>query len=83
MTGPEEVTEEHIQSIIDKKEPKVSGYRKSCPEVWLLIYECRYAATWLEKTELIKRMTFQFSFDRIFYMTLWGRRCYELHLSGK
>lgn len=83
ITGPEEITKDRIQSIIDKKEPKVSAYRKSCQEVWLLIYEYRYAATWLNKTELIQDMKFQSSFDRVFYMTLWKKKCYELDIGNK
>ena len=83
ITGPEEITKDLIQRIIDKKEPKVSGYKKSCKEVWLLIYEYRYAATWLNNTELVLNMSFKSSFDRVFYMTLWDRQCYELQITNK
>ena len=70
-----------VQVALDKKEPKVSKYRKYCREVWLLIVADR---SWLSSKFFpdpnFAKATFHSSFDRAFLLDEASASIYELKI---
>jgi hypothetical protein len=67
-----------IQTALDEKESKVSGYRKTCQSVWLLVIADRnvFSSTFSFDPKLLQ-MTFQSSFDRVFLIDEPQNTIYE------
>ena len=67
--GVASVTSEEIQKIIEKKNEKLSGYRKNCNNVWLAIYNCLEAGFYAISDEATQ-FSYRHGFDRIFWIEM-------------
>ena len=67
--GPTTVSAEDIQEIINKKNKKLSGYRKNCKSMWLAIYNCLEAGFYGISDEAIQ-FSYTRGFDRIFWVEM-------------
>jgi hypothetical protein len=76
------LTPQHIQNVIDKKEGKLDSYTLKCSEVWLLIVAdaLRVPAT-VDLTESALRYCYATQFDRVFFFWNADRRFIELGVS--
>lgn len=64
---PEEA--KRIQAILDEKEPKISGYRQHCQELWLLIIaDGTFFSSQFPANPNLSQTTFYSSFDRVFLL---------------
>lgn len=58
-----------IQNVLDEKESKVTEYRKTCDEVWLLIVANRnFFSSQFTPDSRLAQMQFTSSFDRVFLL---------------
>ena len=58
-----------IQNVLDEKESKVTEYRKTCEEVWLLIVASRdFLSSQFTPDSRLAQMQFTSSFDRVFLL---------------
>lgn len=63
------------------KEPKYAAYRKSCNEVWLVINaDVRSMSTWFQFDSAPLSETFETSFDKVFVLSHFGDKLYELNV---
>ena len=67
--GPTTVSAEDIQKEINKKNRKLSGYRKNCKNVWLAIHNCMEAGFY-EISDEAKQFSYTRGFDRIFWIEM-------------
>lgn len=73
---PEEAA--RIQVALDAKEPKVSGYRESCRELWLLIIaDKRFFSSEFSPNTSLGQIKFLTSFDRVFLLETVSNSIYE------
>jgi hypothetical protein len=76
-----EITKEHLQAVIDKKERKLDNYT-SCSEVWLLFVadDLRIPST-VDLAQSAVTNHYATRFDRVFLFWHSSRRYVELHLA--
>ena len=80
----EKLDPEYLQELINKKNEKVSEYRKKCNEIWLLmIIDTMNISSLLEISEEIHETYFKSSFDRIFIFDKHLKSFKELKLINK
>jgi hypothetical protein len=74
-----ELTSADLHSIIRKKEGKVSSYRRSCTQVWLLIVANGFEpSTHCDLAPEIEGFQFETNFDRVFYLHSFAGMVVEL-----
>ena len=73
--GPTTISAEDIQKIINKKNKKLSGYRKNCNNVWLAIHNCLEAGFY-EISDKAIQFSYRHDFERIFWID-WHGKVYE------
>jgi hypothetical protein len=73
-----------IQTVIDRKNLKVAGYRAPYSSCWLLlVLEAEGPSTWGAVLDEVKQTTFYSQFDRVFVFELGHKRWHELNLSER
>ena len=78
---PAEAT--RIQTVLNEKESKVTGYRKTCDQVWLLIVASSgYFSSQFTSDSQLVQMKFDSSFDRIFLLEEPQNRIHEFRVRG-
>jgi hypothetical protein len=81
---PPELTGPNLQDLVDKKEDKVSTYRQTCSQVWLLIVSNHLELPmirWSKICELApetKDHRLETTFDRVFFLDCLDRYVVEL-----
>ena len=76
--GPTTVSAEDIQKIINRKNKNLSGYRKTCNNVWLAIHN-RSEAGFYEISDEAKQFSYTRGFDRIFWIEISKRNSITLN----
>jgi hypothetical protein len=76
------MTIDAIQEILQKKEPKVPGYRKTASEIWLLIACQNGRPGWFALPGPVTEVNYVSRFDRVFFLSSMSDPCRELKLEG-
>jgi hypothetical protein len=78
---PAEAT--RIQTVLNEKESKVAGYRKTCAQVWLLIVaNSDYFSSQFTSDSRLVQLQFDSSFGRVFLLEEPQNRIYEFQVRG-
>jgi hypothetical protein len=73
-----------IQTALDEKESKVSGYRQFCQNLWLLIIaDGTFFSSQFSPDPNLSQTIFQSSFDRIFLLDVTRNAIYEFKAEQK
>jgi hypothetical protein len=76
---PREAT--RIQTVLNDKESKVAGYRRTCNRVWLLIVASNdYFSSQFTSDSQLAQMEFDSSFDRVFLLEEPQKRIHEFQV---
>lgn len=70
-----------LEAVIQKKEPKVPAYRKSCREVWLLIVaQGLHESSFSRFSDEARAYEFETAFKRIFFFRYFDGDAFELRM---